>query len=180
MKTKLISGKIFALLGPNGTGKTTLIRSILGRLKYSSGIIRVFGIRPGSKHSDIPGPGVGYMPQELALFEEFTIREILRYYGNLYHMESDELLNRIDNLIEILNLPESSRPISRLSGGQRRRVSIAITMVHRPRLIILDEPTVGVDPMLRLRMWQYLENCCKRYGESTQPAPILAFHYIEL
>ncbi|CAG2123151.1 unnamed protein product, partial [Medioppia subpectinata] len=133
--------QIFALLGANGTGKTTLIRSILGRLKYSSGVIRVFGVRPGSKRSDIPGIGVGYMPQELALFEEFTIREILKYYGNLYHMESDELLNRVDNLIEILNLPESSRPISKLSGGQRRRVSIAITMVHRPRLIILDEPT---------------------------------------
>ncbi|CAG2181688.1 unnamed protein product, partial [Oppiella nova] len=77
---KVPRGNIFALLGPNGTGKTTLIRTILGRLRYKSGSIRVFGVKSGSDYSDIPGPGVGYMPQELALFEEFTIEECLTYY----------------------------------------------------------------------------------------------------
>ncbi|XP_054159270.1 ABC transporter G family member 23-like [Oppia nitens] len=168
-------GKIFALLGPNGTGKTTLIRAILGRIQLESGIIRVFDGIPGSPKSDIPGKGVGYMPQELALFEELTISEILKYYGNLYHMDSCELSNRVDNLIEILNLPEKSRTISKLSGGQRRRVSIAITMIHKPKLIILDEPTVGVDSILRLRIWQYLEKCCQTYGQTV----IITTHYIE-
>ncbi|CAG2164241.1 unnamed protein product [Oppiella nova] len=94
------------------------------------------------------------MPQELALFDEFTIEEILIYYGIIYHMNRQEIDKRIANLREILNLPEKSRIISRLSGGQQRRVSIAITMIHRPRLIILDEPTVGVDSLLRHKIWQ--------------------------
>ena len=160
-----ILGKIFALLGPNGTGKTTLIRSILGRLQLKSGSIKVFGAQPGSKYSEIPGPGVGFMPQELALFDEFTINEILRYYGTIYHLSGEELNQRVDELMKILNLPEKSRTISRLSGGQQRRVSIAITMIHRPKLIILDEPTVGVDSVLRHRIWQYLDECCLQNGK---------------
>ena len=104
------------------------------------------------------------MPQELALFEEFTIREILTYYGSIYHLQGEELSHRIDCLLEILNLPEKSRPISKLSGGQQRRVSIAITMIHKPKLIILDEPTVGVDSLLRKKIWNYLEDICERFG----------------
>ena len=129
-----------------------------------SGSIRVFGVIAGTKQSDIPGPGAGYMPQELALFDEFTIEEILTYYGTIYNMRGDELHKRIDELILLLNLPEKDRPIGRLSGGQQRRVSIAITMIHKPKLIILDEPTVGVDSLLRKRIWNYLENICQNDG----------------
>ena len=129
-----------------------------------SGSIRVFGVRAGSNQSDIPGPGAGYMPQELALFEEFTIQEILKYYGTIYHLKSEELDKRVDDLIKLLNLPEKTRTISKLSGGQQRRVSIAITMIHRPKLIILDEPTVGVDSLLRKKIWNYLEDICHRFG----------------
>ncbi|CAG2167741.1 unnamed protein product, partial [Oppiella nova] len=111
-------GNIFALLGPNGTGKTTLIRTILGRLRYKSGSIRVFGVKSGSDYSDIPGPGVGYMPQELALFEEFTIEECLTYYGTIYNLNAEDMQIRIDALMQLLNLPEKTRPVSQLSGGQ--------------------------------------------------------------
>ena len=141
------------------------MRSILGRLRPKSGSIRVFGVKAGSKQSDIPGPGAGYMPQELALFEEFTIEEILKYYGTIYHLSFKEVYNRIDELIKLLNLPEKSRLITQLSGGQKRRVSIAITMIHSPKLIILDEPTVGVDSLLRYRIWKYLEECCVKNGK---------------
>ncbi|CAG2107865.1 unnamed protein product [Medioppia subpectinata] len=79
-------GKIFAMLGPNGTGKTTLMRVILGQLRLTSGTIEVFGKMAGSVGLGIPGPGVGYMPQELALFDYFTIGEILNYYGMIYHI----------------------------------------------------------------------------------------------
>ncbi|CAG2100764.1 unnamed protein product, partial [Medioppia subpectinata] len=168
-------GKIFALLGPNGTGKTTLIRVMLGELKLSSGTINVFGKKPGSKGSGIPGPGVGYMPQELALFDYFTIGEILKYYGMIYHMTREEIYKNICNLKELLHLPENSRLINQLSGGQQRRVSIAITMLHKPRLVILDEPTVGVDSLLRHRIWQYLENMCNKNGQTV----IITTHYIE-
>ena len=125
----------------------------------------MFGVRPGSERSDIPGVGVGYMPQDLALFQEFTINEILVYYGTIYHLTKSEISQRIAELTNFLNLSEKERPVSRLSGGQQRRVSIAITLIHRPKLLILDEPTVGVDSLLRNQIWQYLDQICHAYGK---------------
>ena len=136
-------GKIYALLGSSGCGKTTLLRILLGRIKPKKGKISVFGEEPGSKTSHIPGPGVGYMPQDLALFPEFTIEETLIYFGSLYHMDSDLIQDRIDFLIKLLNLPPKDRKISTLSGGQQRRASIAVALFHAPPLLILDEPTVS-------------------------------------
>ena len=121
------------------------------------------------------GPGVGYMPQELSLTEEFTISETLMYFGQLYHMKKDLINQRIDFLVELLNLPNKSRQINELSGGQKRRASIAATLFHQPPLLILDEPTVGVDPLLRLRIWQYLIELCK----SETITVIITTHYIE-
>ena len=141
---------------------------MLGRLKPEFGSIRVFGTDPRSRTSNIPGPGVGYMPQELALFNEFTIEEMLIYFANIFHMTSEELKDRTKQLLQLLNLPEKDRRVGQLSGGQKRLVSIAVTIVHKPKLIILDEPTVGVDSMLRCRIWLYFEDLCRQYG--------MAFH----
>ena len=141
---------------------------MLGRLKPEFGSIRVFGADPRSLTSNIPGPGVGYMPQELALFNEFTIEEMLIYFANIFHMTSEELKDRTKQLLQLLNLPEKDRRVGQLSGGQKRLVSIAVTIVHKPKLIILDEPTVGVDSMLRCRIWLYFEDLCRQYG--------MAFH----
>ncbi|KAH9497736.1 hypothetical protein DERF_013698 [Dermatophagoides farinae] len=168
-------GKIFALLGSNGCGKTTMLRMILGRLKPETGFIRVFGIEPSSTHSRIPGPGVGYMPQEISLIPEFTIEETLKYFGQIYHMDSRHLYDRIEKLFELLNLPDRDRIVRTLSGGQKRLVSLAVTLVHQPPLVILDEPTVGVDSVLRYRIWMHLENMCKTEGTSV----IITTHYIE-
>jgi len=137
---------------------------VLGSLKPKSGSIRVFGIKPGSKLSGVPGSDVGYMPQEIALFNEFTIQEILLYFGILHHMNRNTINQRITDLVQLLNLPDKRRKICQLSGGQQRLVSIAVTMIHRPRLLILDEPTVGVDSLLRCRIWNYLENICIKDG----------------
>ncbi|CAG2106805.1 unnamed protein product [Medioppia subpectinata] len=167
--------KIFALLGPNGAGKTTLIKIILGQLALKCGTIHVYGEWSGFKSSGICGPGVGYMPQTLALFNEFTISEIINYYGLLYRMNCVEINYQLEGLRRLLDLPDLSRLIGVLSGGEQRRVSIAITMLHKPRLVILDEPTVGVDSLLRHRIWQYLEDICNKNGQTV----IITTHYIE-
>ena len=112
-------------MGSSGCGKTTLLRLALGRLEPISGSISLFGKSPGSKESRVPGPGVGYMPQELALYDNFTIEETLVYFGTLFGIKSKIIDSRIEFLVDLLQLPDRQRLISKLSGGQKRRVSIA-------------------------------------------------------
>ncbi|XP_067144157.1 LOW QUALITY PROTEIN: ABC transporter G family member 23-like [Centruroides vittatus] len=168
-------GSIYGLLGPSGCGKTTLLRCIVGRVKPDQGVVKVFGAVPGSSGSSIPGRGVGYMPQEIALYREFTIVDILTYYGNLYGLEMNFILDRIDFLVKFLDLPDKSRLIKHLSGGQQRRVSIAVALIHLPPLLILDEPTVGVDPLLRQNIWNHLV----ALSTNQKMTIIITTHYIE-
>ncbi|KAH6922148.1 hypothetical protein HPB50_009897 [Hyalomma asiaticum] len=162
----LPEGKIYGLLGPSGCGKTTLLRCIVGRLKPRQGSVHVFGHKPGQPDSYIPGPGVGYMPQELTLYPEFSIMETLT-------RPCSENAPRF--LVRFLGLPEKSRLVKNLSGGQKRRVSLAAALIHRPPLLILDEPTVGVDPLLRQSIWHYLVTLTHRESISV----IITTHYIE-
>lgn len=168
-------GTIYGLLGPSGCGKTTLLRCLVGRIKPDQGTVKVFGCEPGTSGSSIPGRGVGYMPQEIALYKEFTIRDILIYYGNLYGLEMNFILDRIDFLIKFLDLPDKDRLIKNLSGGQQRRVSIAVALIHLPPLLILDEPTVGVDPLLRQNIWNHLVSL----SSNQKMTIIITTHYIE-
>lgn len=123
----------------------------------------------------LTGIGVGYVPQELSLFLEFTIEESLIYFGKLYGLSSEELDTRIDFLLKFLELPERSRLLSHLSDGQRRRVSLSVALIHSPPLLILDEPTVGVDPLLRTAIWEHLESLSKNESITV----IITTHYIE-
>lgn len=116
-----------------------------------SGNILVLGGEPGSEDSGIPGPRVGYMPQELALYGDFTIQETFQYFGRIYKLPEDFTLSQMEFLCNLLDLPGGSRFIKSLSGGQQRRISFAVALFHEPDLLILDEPTVGVDPLLRRR-----------------------------
>ena len=137
-------GAIYGLLGPSGCGKTTMLKCMLGRLSVQSGEVSVFGTAPGSSGSTIPGSGVGYMPQELALYDEFTVNETLTYYAKLHGIGSDHLQGDIDFLLDFLDiLPFKSYLVTNLSGGQKRRVSLAVALLHNPPLLVLDEPTVG-------------------------------------
>ena len=160
-------GSIYALLGSSGCGKTSLLKCILGRLTPESGKVRVFGRKPSH--------GTGYMPQELALFGEFSIEETLTYFGHLHKMSQSMIEERTDFLIQLLSLPKKTRIIYQLSGGQQRRVSMAVALLHKPALAILDEPTVGLDPLLRKKIWDYLAMITMQDNMTV----IITTHYIE-
>ena len=167
-------GTIYGLLGPSGCGKSTYLKILLGRLSSQGGPVNVFNKPPGTYNHPIPGSAVGYMPQESALYPEFTIEETLEFYSRLYGMTTEHYMQRKRFLLEFLSLPTEDRLIRNLSGGQQRRVSLCVALLHNPPLLILDEPTVGVDPMLRSKIWQYLVELSQ-----TGVSIIITTHYIE-
>ncbi|KAG4069757.1 hypothetical protein HA402_003198 [Bradysia odoriphaga] len=168
-------GTIYGLLGASGCGKTTLLSCIVGRRRLYSGEIWVLGGRPGSRGSGVPGPRIGYMPQELALYGEFTIQETLIYFGWISGMTTKEVEEKTDYLLKLLQLPDASRFVKNLSGGQQRRMSLAAALLHDPELLILDEPTVGVDPVLRKNIWDHLVDITSTGNRTV----IITTHYIE-
>ncbi|XP_048486543.1 ABC transporter G family member 20 isoform X2 [Plutella xylostella] len=167
-------GSIYGLLGASGCGKTTLLSCIVGRRKLDSGDIWVLGGRPGEKGSGVPGPNIGYMPQEIALVGEFTVRDAIFYFGRIYGMKAAKMQERFDFLTSLLELSDGGKLVKHLSGGQQRRVSLAAALVHEPELLILDEPCVGLDPVLRERIWEFLAGLAR--GGTTV---IITTHYID-
>lgn len=120
--------------------KTTILSCIVGVRRLDDGSIFVFGNKPGERGSGVPGKTVGYMPQDISLYGDFTINETLVYFGSLYCMSKQAIDKNRKFLIEFLALPEPTRRVGTLSGGQQRRVSISVAMIHDPELLILDEP----------------------------------------
>ena len=151
---ELRQGELLALLGPNGAGKTTLIRAISGRVRLDGGEIRVLDrpVQPGQTPREI-----GIVPQELGVYPLLTARENLMAFGRLYELSGVELTKQVDWALERTGLADrSSEPVKQFSGGMRRRLNIACGVVHRPRIVLLDEPTVGVDPQSRDRIYDML------------------------
>ncbi|XP_054159911.1 ABC transporter G family member 20-like [Oppia nitens] len=171
----LPNGAIYGLLGPSGCGKTTLLKLILGLKTASNGTIEVNGRQPLHPLNNIPGHGVGFQPQEIALYPEFSIRETLNYFAQIYGIKDSVKNLRIDFLIDFLSLPNPDSAIRNLSGGQQRRVSLAVAIVHSPPILILDEPTVGVDPMLRERVWDHLVSLSREEKTTI----LVTTHYVE-
>ncbi|OXA47292.1 ABC transporter G family member 23 [Folsomia candida] len=164
-------GEIYGLLGASGCGKTTLLSCVVGLRQLDRGDLIVFG----QQRNGHLGQLCGYMPQEISLLNVFTINEALYHFGLIYGMSGKAIENRIDFLASFLDLPDRSAQIQYLSGGQKRRVSLAVVMIHNPPLLVLDEPTVGLDPTLRQRIWEHLFDLSRTRGTTM----IISTHYIE-
>jgi len=142
------TGEVYGLLGPNGAGKTTLIRAIVGLVAPESGTVTVLGRR--MPNLDILG-SVGYMTQAAALYPDITVEENLRFFAAISGADGN-----VDEVLRVVELePRRNSVVATLSGGMRQRCSLACALVHRPRLLLLDEPTVGVDPQLRVQFWEH-------------------------
>ncbi len=152
-------GENYGLLGPNGAGKTTLIRILCGLLKPTSGSAMVLGRKmPDRKNNAL----MGYMTQMDALYADLSIRENVRFFASLYGLRGHERERRIDEILEVTALSDRQNSIvGTISGGMKKRASMACGLVHRPKLLYLDEPTVGVDPKLRCELWKYFHELNK-------------------
>ncbi|KON84942.1 ABC transporter ATP-binding protein [Rossellomorea marisflavi] len=149
------AGTICCLLGPSGSGKTTLIRLMIGAIGADQGSIR-FG--------DVPMPDmnmlkkIGFMPQNDALYDDLSAEANLTFFGGLYHLGKKALEERIDEVLAIVDLTEHRRKlVKNFSGGMKKRLSLAASILHSPDLLFLDEPTVGIDPVLRRTIWEQFQ-----------------------
>ncbi|XP_072378310.1 ABC transporter G family member 23-like isoform X1 [Diabrotica undecimpunctata] len=166
-------GSIYGLLGSSGCGKTTLLRCIVGRSNVNKGEIYVMGEKQDG--STVLAEKVGYMPQDISLVGELSARDSIYFFGRIYNLKDDIIKSRCDELVKLLDLPTDNRCVRDCSGGEQRRVSFAVTLVHKPELLILDEPTVGTDSILRNRIWKYLT----KITEEDKTTVIITTHYIE-
>ncbi|HOC00414.1 MAG TPA: ABC transporter ATP-binding protein [Verrucomicrobiota bacterium] len=171
---RLEPGEIYGLLGPNGAGKTTTLSMICGLLKPDAGDVTV----DGSSFWNNPRRAqriMGVVPQEVALYEELTGRENLEFWGRMAGLESATAKARAGELLEALSLADRARDtVKKYSGGMKRRINLGVALMHRPRLLLLDEPTVGIDPQARANILEFIRRLC---GEGT--GILYTTHYLE-
>jgi ABC-2 type transport system ATP-binding protein len=148
---RVSEGSVFGLVGPNGAGKTTLIKALVGALRPSEGEVRVLGLNPLKDRAELRRR-VGYMPQPPALYEDLPARANVEFFGAAHRVP--DLRKKIEEVLELTDLTARAHDaVYKLSGGMKRRVSLACALVHRPQILFLDEPTAAVDPQLRHRLW---------------------------
>ncbi len=155
----LPAGQSIGFIGPSGAGKTTLIRSIVGRLKLTAGSIEIFGLAAGDanlRHQ------MSYMTQELSVYPDLTVRENLRYFAAMMGYKNTDEITK-DVLKEVDMLDKAGSLVKNLLGGQKQRVSLSVALIGSPKLMVLDEPTIGLDPVLRDSLWK-LFNKLKSQG----------------
>jgi ABC-2 type transport system ATP-binding protein len=168
-------GEVFGLLGPNGAGKTTLISMLSGVIAPTAGTARIAG------HDIVKEPGkvkrlIGLVPQDLALYPTLSAQDNLAFFGSIYGLRGAELRERVADVLRIVALTDrADQPVQTFSGGMKRRVNIAAGLVHQPRLLFLDEPTVGVDPQSRNHIFESVMQLNRERGMSI----IYTSHYME-
>ncbi|XP_074604024.1 uncharacterized protein LOC141857432 [Brevipalpus obovatus] len=164
VRAKAITG----LIGPSGSGKTTLIRAVIGLIPQIYGQIEM--------DQSLVRSNIGYMPQDVALHGYFSAKDMLIFSGKVYGMCGTEIEQRIEEFRECLNLPSDlNRRIKTMSVGEQQRISLAMALFHRPKILFLDEPTVGSDPITSWKIWQFLRECRDRYGQTV----VITTHYLE-
>ncbi len=174
MSFHIAAGETYGLLGPNGAGKTTTISMVTGLLERDAGSVVVDG-KEITTTSTAAKAAIGYVPQDIAVYPDLTGRENLTFFGRLYGMRGKSLSGRVDEVLEIIGL--STRADDRsdeYSGGMKRRLNIGIGLLHRPRLLMLDEPTVGVDPQSRNAILESVEHLSE-----AGMAVLYTTHYME-
>ncbi len=155
-------GEVYGWLGPNGAGKTTTIRLLLGLLKITEGSARVLGYNPSTETKAMQAH-VGYMSQLFTLYNDLTARENIRFYGQAYGLRRDELQQRQAEIIEMAGLQGRENELTaNLSGGWKQRLALGCAIVHKPKVIFLDEPTAGVDPISRREFWGLIYAMAKK------------------
>jgi ABC-2 type transport system ATP-binding protein len=170
----IAAGETYGLLGPNGAGKTTTISMVCGLLERDAGEVTVAGRRVDTRTTEAR-EAIGYVPQELAIYPDLTGRENLRFFGRMYSLAGEELDRRVDQVLEIVDLADrASDRTGEYSGGMKRRLNIGLGLLNQPRLLVLDEPTVGVDPQSRNAILSSVE----RFREQGM-AVLYTTHYME-
>ncbi|MBW6468262.1 MAG: ABC transporter ATP-binding protein [Coriobacteriia bacterium] len=155
---EIAAGETYGLLGPNGAGKTTTISMVCGLLERDAGEVHVLGT-PLTTRSIAPKREIGYVPQDIAVYPDLTARENLTFFGRLYGLSGTDLAARVDHVLELIGLSDRARDRSdQFSGGMKRRLNIGIGLLHGPKLLVLDEPTVGVDPQSRNAILESVEH----------------------
>lgn len=168
----IAKGTLYGMIGPNGSGKTTTIKMLMGLMRPCAGQAYLLG-------EQVPVcrtlPRIGYMPQEMAIYTELTIHENLEFFAGLYSVDRETFERREQELLEMVDLVERKDSlVSQLSGGMKHRISLACALIHDPVLVFLDEPTVGVDPELRVGFWKYFADL-KAKGKTI----VLTTHYMD-
>jgi ABC-2 type transport system ATP-binding protein len=174
VSVRVHEGETYGLLGPNGAGKTTTISMICGLLEADAGDVVVAG-HPLTTRSVEAKAAIGYVPQELAIYPDLSARENLRFFAQLYGLAPADARARVDEVLDVIGLADrAGEQAKTYSGGMQRRLNIGIGLLHRPRLLILDEPTVGVDPQSRNAILESVEQL-----SSEGMAVLYTTHYME-
>lgn len=171
----LEQGEIVGLLGPNGAGKSTTISMIATLIEPNSGDIRLYN-ESIIKHPEKIRAILGVVPQEIALYQDLTAEENLEFFGRIYRLKGRDLKKRMDEVLEIIGLADKRKEkVKKFSGGMKRRLNIGVALLHNPQLVIMDEPTVGIDPQSRT----YILDTVKRLNQEKGITVLYTSHYME-